>query len=248
MVHAAAFPLRMEQLTKSERQSAISVAHLSKSLGGQKIIDDVSFEIDAGEMLVVLGRVGQMNIPALFITHDQEEALGLADRIVALNHGRIEQIGAPYEVYNRPRNEFVATFLGAANVLLGRWVEGKVTIGSVRLKSPPDAPLFSERQPVKVIFRPEDVVLNFQPQLLDTPYVLGRAVIEDVSYIGHSERLVARLMLWARQGAETAPDAQRQRALSLADDSQADGFPVVITRNKWDATDNWRPATWWSSG
>jgi sulfate/thiosulfate transport system ATP-binding protein len=179
----------------------------------------------------------EMNIPALFITHDQEEALELADRIVALNHGRIEQIGAPYEVYNRPRNEFVATFLGAANVLLGRWVEGKVTIGSVRLKSPPDAPLFSERQPVKVIFRPEDVVLNFQPQLLDTPYVLGRAVIEDVSYIGHSERLVARLMLWARQGAETAPDAQRQRALSLADDSHTDGFPVVITRNKWDATD-----------
>jgi hypothetical protein len=44
-------------------------------------------------------------------------------------------------------------------------------------------------------------------------------------------------MLWARQGAETAPDAQRQRALSLADDSQADGFPIVITRNKWDATD-----------
>ena len=66
-----------------------------------------------------------MNIPALFITHDQEEALELADRIVALNHGRIEQIGAPYEVYNRPRNEFVATFLGAANVLLGVGSKGK---------------------------------------------------------------------------------------------------------------------------
>src|SRR5207245_6947947 len=103
-----------------------------------------------------------------------------------------------------------------------------------------DAPLFSERQPVKVIFRPEDVVLNFQPQLLDTPYVLGRAVVEDVSYIGHSERLVARLMMWARPhsaGAEAAPDAQTRPALSLADDSQADGFPIVITRNKWDATD-----------
>ncbi|HEV2665563.1 MAG TPA: ABC transporter ATP-binding protein, partial [Blastocatellia bacterium] len=182
----------------------------------------------------------EMDIPALFITHDQEEALELADRIVVLDHGRIEQIGAPFEVYNRPRNEFVATFLGAANVLLGRWVEGKVAIGRIRLKAPPDAPLFSERQPVKVIFRPEDVVLNFQPQLLDTPYVLGRAVVEDVSYIGHSERLVARLMLWAPprvMGAETAPDAQSQRALSLADESQAEGFPIVITRNKWDATD-----------
>jgi sulfate transport system ATP-binding protein len=182
----------------------------------------------------------EMDIPALFITHDQEEALELADRIIVLNQGRIEQIGAPFEVYNRPRNEFVATFLGAANVLLGRWGEERVTIGRIRLKAPPDAPLFSERQPVKIIFRPEDVALNFQPQLLDTPYVLGRAVIEDVSYIGHSERLVARLMLWTGQGAEASPierGAQRQRGLSLADDSQADGFPIVITRNKWDATD-----------
>ncbi|HEU0185909.1 MAG TPA: ABC transporter ATP-binding protein [Blastocatellia bacterium] len=185
----------------------------------------------------------EMNIPALFITHDQEEALEVADRIIVLNRGRIEQEGAPFDVYNRPRNEFVATFLGAANVLLGRWVKGKVTVGRIRLKAPPDAPLFSERQGVKIIFRPEDAALNFQPQLLDTPYVLGRAVIEDVSYIGHSERLVARLMLWAEPralGVEAPPvarDGQRPRALSLADDSQADGFPIVIMRNKWDATD-----------
>ncbi|MBO0860392.1 MAG: ABC transporter ATP-binding protein [Chloracidobacterium sp.] len=190
----------------------------------------------------------EMDIPALFITHDQEEALELGDRIIVLNHGRIEQIGAPFDVYNRPRNEFVATFLGAANVLLGRWVEGKVSIGQIRLTAPPDAPLFSERQGVKIIFRPEDVVLNFQPQLLDTPYVLGRAVIEEISYIGHSERLVARLYLWAQPrfiGAEATPierDAQRRRILSLADESQSahaltEGFPIVITRNKWDATD-----------
>jgi ABC-type Fe3+/spermidine/putrescine transport system ATPase subunit len=379
MIHAAAFSLRMEPLSKSEQRSAISVARLSKSLGGQKIIADVSFEIAAGEVLVALGPSGsgkttllriiagleqpdageiylngqparllppqkrelgvvfqehalfqrktaeqniafglearklaraeidrtveemldlvnlcehrkkypsqlsggqrqrvalaralafrpaamlfdepfsaldavtrlelrreirallrEMNIPALFITHDQEEALELADRIIVLNHGQVEQIGTPFEVYNRPRNEFVATFLGAANVLLGRWVEGRVTLGRVRLKATPDAPLFSERQPVKVIFRPEDVVLNFQLQLLDTPYVLGRAMVEDVSYIGHSERLVARLMLWERQAAETEPAAQRSRDLSIVDDSQADGFPIVITRNKWDATD-----------
>ncbi|MGH9935851.1 MAG: ABC transporter ATP-binding protein, partial [Blastocatellia bacterium] len=179
----------------------------------------------------------EMNIPALFITHDQEEALELADRIIVLNHGRVEQSGTPFEVYNHPRNEFVATFLGAANVLLGRWVEGKVMLGRVRLRATPDAPLFSERQPVKVIFRPEDVILNFQLQLLDTPYVLGRAVVEDVSYIGHSERLIARLMLWARQSVEAGPNPQRLRALSLVDDSQAEGFPIVITRNKWDATD-----------
>jgi len=118
-----------------------------------------------------------------------------------------------------------------------------VTIGPITLKAPPDAELFSERQPVKIIFRPEDVVINFQPQLLDTPFVLGRAVIEDVSYIGHSERLVARITLWSQTrniAAETIPsakDAKSLHALSLADDSQSYGFPIVITRNKWDATD-----------
>ena len=177
----------------------------------------------------------EMNIPALFITHDQEEALELADRIIVLNHGQVEQIGAPFEVYNRPRNEFVATFLGAANVLLGRWGEGRVTLGRIKLKPPPDAPLFYERQPVKVIFRPEDVVINFQTQLLDTPYALGRAVVEDISYIGHSERLVARLMLWERQTAHDEPN--KPLDLTIVDDSQTDGFPIVITRNKWDANE-----------
>ncbi len=178
-----------------------------------------------------------MNVPALFITHDQEEALELADRIVVLNEGRIVQEGTPFEVYNHPRNEFVATFLGAANVLLGRWGQGKVTLGRLRLKAIPDAPLLAERQAVKIVFRPEDVVLNFQPQLLDTPYYLGRAEIEDISYIGHSERLVLRLLLWSPQGQENDPEVQRLRNLTLVDETYADGFPIVITRNKWEATE-----------
>lgn len=179
----------------------------------------------------------EMNIPALFITHDQEEALELADRIIVLNQGKIEQSGAPFEIYNHPRNEFVASFLGAANILLGRWTEGKVSLGRVRLNAAPDAPLLAERQPVKVIFRPEDVILNFQPQLLDTPYVLGRAVIEDISYIGHSERMIARLMLWAPLSGEAAANAQSLKPLLILDDSLAEGFPIAITRNKWDASE-----------
>jgi sulfate/thiosulfate transport system ATP-binding protein len=178
-----------------------------------------------------------MNVPALFITHDQEEALELADRIVVLNEGKIVQEGTPFEVYNHPCNEFVATFLGAANVLLGRWSQGKVTLGRLRLKAVPDAPMLAERQAVKVVFRPEDVVLNFQPQLLNTPYYLGRAEIEDISYIGHSERLVLRLLLWTPQGNENDPEVQRLRNLTLVDETYADGFPIVITRNKWEATE-----------
>src|SRR2546427_5262942 len=61
----------------------------------------------------------KVNVPAIFITHDQEEALELGDRIAVINVGHIEQIGTPEEIYNQPATEYVATFLGAANILAG---------------------------------------------------------------------------------------------------------------------------------
>lgn len=177
-----------------------------------------------------------MNIPALFITHDQEEALELADRIAVLNQGRIEQLDTPFEIYNHPRNEFVATFLGAANVLLGRVKEGRIVVGGLRLKLPDSAPAFSENQPVKVVFRPEDLVLNFQPQFLDTPFYLGGGVVEDVSYTGPVERLVVRLAFKPQQTAIATPPAHKP-VMSLVNENYADGFPITVTRTKWDATE-----------
>jgi sulfate transport system ATP-binding protein len=166
------------------------------------------------------------DVPAFFITHDQEEALELADRVAVLNAGRLEQIDSPFEVYNRPATEFVATFLGAANVLLGRWASGEVAVGGMRLKAPPDPPPLAERQPVKLVFRPEDAVVNFQAQLLDTPHVLGRAVVEDVSYAGPTERIVARLTVGEMGTRPVVVDA-----------AFVDGLPVTISRTKWEASE-----------
>src|SRR4026209_856945 len=59
----------------------------------------------------------KVNVPSIFIRHDQEEALELGDRVAVINVGHIEQIGTPFEIYNQPATEYVATFLGAANVL-----------------------------------------------------------------------------------------------------------------------------------
>ncbi len=56
-------------------------------------------------------------MPSIFITHDQEEALELGDRVAVIDVGHIEQIGTPFEIYNYPATEYVATFLGAANVI-----------------------------------------------------------------------------------------------------------------------------------
>jgi sulfate transport system ATP-binding protein len=71
-----------------------------------------------------------LNITTLFVTHDQEEALEVADKIVVMNKGKIEQIGTPDEVYSRPANVFVLNFLGNVNLFHGRVVDGKVYFGS----------------------------------------------------------------------------------------------------------------------
>src|SRR4030095_11837351 len=78
----------------------------------------------------------EVNVPAVFITHDQEEALELGDRIAVLHAGHLEQVGTPEDVYNRPETEYVATFLGAANLLLGVVAEGgRVELGTASVEA-----------------------------------------------------------------------------------------------------------------
>jgi ABC-type spermidine/putrescine transport systems, ATPase components len=136
----------------------------------------------------------QIKVPSIFITHDQEEALELGDRIAVLNAGRIEQIGTPYEIYNYPETEYVATFLGAANLLLGIINNGYFESGDVFLKLSEDGS-FRDGQSVKLVFRPEDVFLR-RPENLTRDYQrLTDGVVEEVNFVGAYERVVVRLDL-----------------------------------------------------
>jgi len=72
----------------------------------------------------------QLHITSLFVTHDQEEALEVADKIVVMNKGRIEQVGSPQEVYHQPVNKFVLNFLGNVNLFHARIEDGKAYVGS----------------------------------------------------------------------------------------------------------------------
>ncbi|SCK15853.1 sulfate/molybdate ABC transporter ATP-binding protein [Vogesella sp. LIG4] len=79
----------------------------------------------------------ELHITSIFVTHDQEEALEVADRVVLMNHGRVEQIGSPGEVYRQPATPFVYGFLGAANRFEGSGSAGGIAVGSARLSSEP---------------------------------------------------------------------------------------------------------------
>ncbi|MDH4052400.1 MAG: ABC transporter ATP-binding protein [Rubrivivax sp.] len=98
----------------------------------------------------------RVGITTVMVTHDQAEAMTLADRVVLMNQGRIEQVGRPFEMYEQPNGRFSSTFLGKANVFTGRHDGGAVTVGDTRLPCAPDAPPGD----VDYIVRPEKIMLT----------------------------------------------------------------------------------------
>ncbi|HEY8563704.1 MAG TPA: ABC transporter ATP-binding protein [Pyrinomonadaceae bacterium] len=140
----------------------------------------------------------EIKVPSIFITHDQEEALELGDRIAVLNEGRLEQIGTPYDVYNKPATEYVATFLGAANLLLGIINDGKFEAEDIFLKIEEGTPV-RDGQSVKLVFRPEDVFLRKPENLTQNYQPLTDGIVEEVNFVGAFERVVVRLNISTRQ-------------------------------------------------
>ena len=117
-----------------------------------------------------LKRIQQaMGITFIYVTHDQEEALSMSDTIVVMDKGRIQQIGTPEDIYNEPKNAFVADFIGESNILNGVMVRDKV-VKMYGKEFPCVDGGFAENEPVDVVIRPEDIdiVPVEQGQLIGT--------------------------------------------------------------------------------
>ena len=100
----------------------------------------------------------QIHVTSIFVTHDQEEALELADRVVVMNEGRIEQDGTPDEVVEHPATPFVMTFVGAVNIFHGRVQDGKALLGSLAVDYPAHAS--SEAREAVAYARPHELELS----------------------------------------------------------------------------------------
>ena len=113
----------------------------------------------------------------IYVTHDQEEALTMSDRVVVMNNGVIEQVGTPEDIYNEPVNAFVADFIGEANILNGIMIDDcRIRILGKELECVDKG--FGKNTPVDVVIRPEDVII--------TPSEHGQltGVVEKVTFKG----------------------------------------------------------------
>ncbi|MCR8546914.1 ABC transporter ATP-binding protein [Salipiger sp. P9] len=126
-----------------------------------------------------------LGVTTVFVTHDQEEAMAMSDRIAIMNGGRVEQIGTPSEIYNRPKTRFAADFIGDTNLLSGKVVErdgGKVLVVAEDGFEIPGA----DHHPGGVVhaaLRPEKIVLH--PDESDAPCIV-RGRIDSANFLGDS--------------------------------------------------------------
>jgi spermidine/putrescine transport system ATP-binding protein len=134
----------------------------------------------------------ELGVTFLYVTHDQEEALAMSDRIAVMDHARIAQLGTPQELYENPRTAFVATFLGESSILEGtaRRAEGGWELeqaGGSRLTLPAH-PSLIDGGPLRVAIRPERLSLADSLAPLEN---LNRAsgIVEEVVYVGDAWRI-----------------------------------------------------------
>ena len=161
------------------QQQRIALARALATSPGLLLLDEPLSALDALERVRLRQEIRalqqKLGVTTIMVTHDQEEALSVADRIVVINQGLIEQVGTPMEIYREPASPFVADFVGKVNVLPARVSGGEMRFGALCL------PCDGADRDVKVYLRPEDVLAR--PIAEGDPHVFN-ATIEKIEFLG----------------------------------------------------------------
>lgn len=144
------------------QQQRVALARALATAPDLLLLDEPLSALDAIERVRLRGEIrhlqSQLGVTTIMVTHDQEEALAMADRIVVMRSGRIQQVGGPRDIYRAPANDFVADFIGRGNLIEGSAVgDAHVRIGDLTLRCA--APLTPERTH-RFYVRPEDICLH----------------------------------------------------------------------------------------
>jgi ABC-type Fe3+/spermidine/putrescine transport system ATPase subunit len=137
-------------------------------------------------------------VTAVYVTHDQSEALALSDRIAIMHNGRIVQIGTPHQIYRQPRNAFVATFVGRSNLFRGELLERKqnghariaTALGPVLCEASNDA---GGLPPAAALIRPEHVILTAAAGPADSTINRFRGRVFQVAFLGEATEYVVQV-------------------------------------------------------
>ena len=176
------------------QQQRVAIARALATSPGLMLLDEPLSALDARVRVRLRGEIRnlqqRLGITTILVTHDQEEALSMADRIVVMKDGAIEQIGTPSEVYLRPATPFVADFVGKTNLLPAkRSGERRIEVGAQRFECDMDGDCSPAAQ-LRIFFRPEDVMVRGVNGA--TPNSAA-AVVEKVEFLGAYSRLTFRL-------------------------------------------------------
>jgi sulfate transport system ATP-binding protein len=152
----------------------------------------------------------RLNVTAILVTHDQDEAFELADRIGVIDGGRLLEVGAPDQLYRAPAHRFTATFLGNANLLPAQRNGSSVHLGGLHLPAPSGTDHLAG-QGVELLLRPEAVEIALRADEL-SGHLLGAGVVTDIAFAGAQERLTLTLDDSPNDG--RAPSAPLQAYIS----------------------------------
>jgi iron(III) transport system ATP-binding protein len=173
------------QLSGGEQQR-VALARALATSPGLLLLDEPLSALDAKVRVYLRHEVRQLQrrlgITTIMVTHDQEEALTMADRIVVMNHGAIVQVGTPLEIYRAPATPFVADFVGTMNFLPGVAVgPRRVRLGGIELECAGDLDGLEKGSAVTLCVRPED--LTVQGEGRDNPNAMP-ARVDDLEFLG----------------------------------------------------------------
>jgi len=176
------------------QQQRVALARALATSPGLLLLDEPLSALDAKVRVRLRQEVRELQhrlgVTTIMVTHDQEEALTMADRIVVMNQGVIEQVGTPEEIYGRPASPFVADFVGTMNFLPGAAAgHGRVRLGDVELATANDLPNVSQGDVVTVCVRPEDVVAR--NVTANTPNAV-HAIVDELEFLGSFYRATLR--------------------------------------------------------
>jgi spermidine/putrescine transport system ATP-binding protein len=200
LVNLAGFENRLPETLSGGQQQRVALARALVNRPACVLLDEPLGALDQklrermqSELRLLQKRLG---LTFIFVTHDQEEALSMSDRVVVMNEGNIEQIGTPRQVYEKPQNLTVAKFIGEVNIFdseVTEVAENKVTVNiEGKQRTFKSVRQFTIGQRAHILVRPEDFRVWGSAEVEDTQEMFP-GVVEEVIYKGTTVDLMVRL-------------------------------------------------------